>query len=239
MIIDGERLAREKEAELKPLVKPGLSLGIIVFDDDQAGQTYSRLKAEAGARLGIRVIKSNTEKVLEQWNQDKSIQGIMIQKPAYRGEEWERRWEEMVGRIKREKDVDGLREDSPFIQATVKAVELLIGDERGKIVVIGRGMVGRKLGQRLGVENLSSRDEALRVKTLAADILISATGREKLITAEMVKPGALVIDVGWPKGDVDFEAVKNIAGKITPVPGGVGPLSVVCLLENLIKSQYT
>ena len=96
--------------------------------------------------------------------------------------------------------------------------------------------MGKKLSQRLNAENISSRDKDLINQTQQADILISCSGRQGLI--KTVKPGAVVIDVGWPKGDVDFNSVKRVAGAITPVPGGVGPVTVICLLENLVKAVY-
>ena len=241
MIIDGEKLAREKEAQLKLKVKPGLKLAILVFKDDRAGQVYSRLKQEAGKRLGIEVIISNEPTKLAEWNQDASIQGVMIQRPGYRGKEFEKQWAQLVETIVPSKDVDGLRDNSYFIQATVRAVEVILRTlplRSDNVVIVGSGMVGRRLAVRFQALELSSRDKNLGNKTKEADILISCTGREKLITAEMVKPGAIVIDVGWPKGDVDFEAVKNKAGWITPVPGGVGPVTVVCLLENLVSTVY-
>jgi len=83
-----------------------------------------------------------------------------------------------------------------------------------------------------------SRTVNLSNFTKTADILISATGKAGLITKEMVKPGAVVIDVGYPKGDVDFENVKSVASFITPVPGGVGPLTVISLLENTLEMCY-
>lgn len=97
-------------------------------------------------------------------------------------------------------------------------------------------MVGRKLASRLQTAAISSKDKDLMKKICQADILITCCGREGLI--KTVKPGAVVIDVGWPKGDVDFNSVEKIAGAITPVPGGVGPITVVCLLENLIEAVY-
>lgn len=244
MIIDGVKIAEEREQKLKARVKPGTKLAILVFKADRAGQVYSRLKAEVAARLGIEVIKSSDPAMLTKWNQDNSIQGVMIQRPGYRGKEFEAQWIKLVGEINPKKDVDGLRENSFFIQATVRAVEEILEtvpfrNGTKKIVVVGRGMVGKKLAARLKGIGISSKDEKLTEKTREADILISATGREGLIKTEMVKPGATVIDVGWPKGDVDFEAVKNVAGAITPVPGGVGPVTVICLLENLVNSHYT
>jgi len=240
-IIDGAKIARELEKKLT--VKPGTSpcLGIIVFADDKAGQVYSRLKSEAAARVGINIVKSNSDSVLDEWNRDKSIHGILIQRPGYRGPEFEQYWKELVLRIAPDKDVDGLRADSKFVPATVKAVEKILYkfklDRAGKhIVVVGQGMIGRQLAARFEVQELSSKDKNLQEKVKEADVLITACGRQGLIKA--VKPGAIVIDLGWPKGDVDFAAVKNIAGWITPVPGGVGPVTVICLLENLVEAVY-
>ena len=184
--------------------------------------------------MGIKFIQSEDETIIEKWNRDASIHGILIQRPAYRGEKFEAHWQELVGKIAPQKDVDGLRPDSPFVPATVRAVELILKATAaaGKMLIIGRGMIGRALAKRLNAKNISSKDPALVKLALEADILIGASGRPGLI--KTVKPGAVVIDVGWPKGDVDFDAVKESAGAITPVPGGVGPVTVVCLLENLL-----
>ncbi|MDZ7586801.1 MAG: bifunctional 5,10-methylenetetrahydrofolate dehydrogenase/5,10-methenyltetrahydrofolate cyclohydrolase [Patescibacteria group bacterium] len=254
-IIDGEKLATAKEAVLKQQVPPGLKLAILAFKADRAGQVYSRLKEEAGKRVGIEVARFNyewqeteliREKILE-LNADQSWTGIMIQRPGYRGEKFEKEWIQLVNAIVPSKDVDGLRVDSPFVPATVRAVEnipfrngmtLRSGMKGKKIVIVGRGMVGKKLKERLRGENISSRDKDLAKKTKQAEVLICCSGREKLIKKEMVKLGAMVIDVGWPKGDVDFDEVVKVAGVITPVPGGVGPLTVVCLLENLMEAVY-
>lgn len=241
MIIDGVKIAQEREEKLKGRVKPGIKLAILVFKDDRAGQVYSRLKQEVGERLGIEVITSSDSGKLKEWNQDKSIQGIMIQRPGFKGEEWENQWRGLVGQIPLAKDVDGLRDDSKFIQATVRAVEVILQSlppRSGNVVVVGRGMVGRKLAERYQVLELSSKDQNLEEKIKSADILISATGKQGLIKPGMVKPGVVVIDVGWPRGDVDFKTVKDVAGWITPVPGGVGPISVICLLENLAEAVY-
>lgn len=239
-IIDGTKLAQELEVKLKITgIVP--CLGIIVFDNDRAGQVYSRLKTEAAARVGIKVITSSDPAVLAVWNNDSSIHGILIQHPGYRGPEFEKYWQKLVNKINPAKDVDGLRAGSRFVPATVKAVELILENTklaRGRAglsyIVVGRGMVGKALAKRLNAKNISSLDDNLITACLKADILISASGRQGLIKA--VKPGAIVIDLGWPKGDVDFAAVKNIAGAITPVPGGVGPVTVVSLLENLLQA---
>jgi methylenetetrahydrofolate dehydrogenase (NADP+)/methenyltetrahydrofolate cyclohydrolase len=241
-IVDGVKIAAKIEAELKEralrIIHSGVTpcLGIIVFDDDKAGQVYSRLKAEAAGRLGIKIVRSNKDSVLDQWNRDDSIHGIMIQRPGYRGPEFEKYWQELVVKIAPKKDVDGLRQDSVFVPATVRAVELILKTvaAQGNTLIIGRGMIGRALGKRLGAKNISSHDDNLTAEILKADILICASGRPRSIKS--VKPGATVIDIGWPKGDVDLEAVKDSASAVTPVPGGVGPVTVVSLLDNLLQA---
>jgi len=249
VIIDGVKLAAAKEADLRQKAPPGLKLAILAFKADRAGQVYSRLKAEAGARAGIEVARFNFDwqeikqmkAKLKELNRDNSYAGIMIQRPGYRGKEFEKYWRQLVSEIAPEKDVDGLRDDSLFVPATVKAVELLLDKfvndrQPNYILVVGRGTIGRGLAKRLKVKNISSQDPDLVKLSLEADILISCSGKMGLI--KVVKPGAVVIDVGWPKGDVDFSAVKKVAGAITPVPGGVGPITVICLLENLIEAVY-
>ena len=236
MIIDGVKIAREIEARLK---FPGTTpcLAVLVFKDDAAGQLYARLKAEAAQRLGIKFIQSKDETMIGKWNQDDSIHGILIQRPGYRGQEFEKYWDKLVLKIAPEKDVDGLRPDSKFIPATVKAVEKILATlppRGGNVLVVGRGMIGKQLAARFQVSAISSKAKNLEEKCHQADILITACGRENLI--KTVKPGAVVIDIGWPKGDVDFDSIKAVAGAITPVPGGVGPVTVVCLLENLLRA---
>lgn len=234
-LIDGRAIAAQIEAQLKAKVPPGLTLAILVLPDDQAGQTYTRLKIAAAGRVGIKVITAADPEVLDSWAADSLVSGILIQYPGWQGLEFARKWQGWINKIPLQKDVDGLRPDSPFVPATVKAVEKLI-PPRGGMLVIGRGMVGKSLSQRLKVKCLSSRDPGLAASVRQADVLITACGRPGLIKA--VKPGATVIDCGWPKGDVNFDAVKNTAGAITPVPGGVGPVTVACLLENLVEAVY-
>lgn len=245
LIIDGNRLARQLEAKLKiktaELKQKGIipQLAVLVLAGDAAGEVYAGLKEKAAARLGIKFKKIASAEEIEKLNQDPTVHGIMVQRPGYKGEEFEKEWVQLVNTIVPSKDVDGLRDDSPFVQATVKAVESIPfrnGMKGKKVLIVGRGMVGRKLSQRLKAKNISSKDPNLIKMSLEADILIACSGRPGLI--KTVKPGAVVIDVGWPKGDVDFDTVVKVAGAITPVPGGVGPITVVCLLENLIEAVY-
>lgn len=273
LIIDGVKLAAKRENKLKErlmiLFRHGemLQLVSLVMKNDEAGRLYSRLKQEAAERLGLifreKVIEKPEEiKVitdfLEKLNQDDQVTGIMIQRPGVSWgerqfktrERFETWWQKLVGKIESKKDVDGLTKNSPFVPATIKAVESLIdnfgdvGIENYRLVVVGsRGLVGRGLVKRLKAKGFLVKgidlSEAIGKATAAADVLISATGQPGLITERMVKPGAVVIDVGFPKGDVRFGEVKHKALAITPVPGGVGPLTVISLLENLVEAEYS
>ena len=245
MIIDGAKLAAERETALaekvRQLKQKGMipQLAVLVLPGDPAGETYAGLKQAAAARLGIKFKKISSAEEIGELNRDQTVHGIMVQRPGYKRAEFEKEWAQLVNTIVPGKDVDGLRDDSPFTQATVRAVGVILATlppRGGNVLIVGRGMVGKKLSQRLNAENISSRDKDLINQTQQADILISCSGRQGLI--KTVKPGAVVIDVGWPKGDVDFNSVKRVAGAITPVPGGVGPVTVICLLENLVKAVY-
>lgn len=236
MIFDGEKLARSIEAKLAGRVTAGLTLAILVLEADRAGLVYSALKAAVAGRLGIKVVQSHQPEVLADWAKDPAVNGILIQYPGWRGREFAQQWQTWVNRIPAKKDVDGLRPDSPFVPATVKAIEAILQSvgARGQTLVVGRGMVGRAAAKQLKAELISSGDPELIAKCQTADILVTACGKNKLIS--QVKNQAVVIDAGWPNGDVNFELVKNLARVITPVPGGVGPVTVVCLLENLLAT---
>lgn len=195
---------------------------------------------------------------------DGSVDGVMIQKPTKltwqeaTGEQdgfdvW---WKSLVGAVDPKKDVDCLTEvnlDKVYdgtwkvLPATVKAVlsvlEIALGglELSGKTAsVIGRSdIVGRPLAavlEQRGAEVCLFGSDVDSAVTREADVLISATGKTDLVGREMVKDGAVVIDVGAPKGDVKFDEVRGKAAFITPVPGGVGPMTVVSLLENLVDA---
>lgn len=244
LIINGNQLAKQLEAKLKiktdGLKQKGIipQLAVLVLPGDAAGKVYAGLKQAVAARLGIKFKKIASAEEIEKLNQDPAVHGIMIQRPGYKGEKFEREWVQLVKTIVPSKDVDGLRDDSPFIQATVKAVEVILSDipSRDGMLIVGQGMIGKALVKRLKAKGISSRADDLINQTKQADVLICCSGRPGLI--KTVKPGAVVIDVGWPKGDVDFDTVVKVAGAITPVPGGVGPITVVCLLENLVEAVY-
>ncbi len=238
MKIDGKSIAKEKETELKLRVEnfkrlTGRSpkLAIILAGDDPASKIYVAIKQKKARELGI-----DTE-IRQDLNTN--ADGIIVQLPGP---------EKLILQIPLEKDVDGLTVGSPFLPATVKAVLTVIASVAKQSlevwVVVGQGrLVGKPLADFLEKEgNIVIRCDIntkyLKAETLKGDILVVATGKEKLITADMVKPGAIVIDCGAPKPEVDTENVEKIAAAITPVPGGIGPLTVISLLENLVEAGY-
>lgn len=264
IVIDGHKLAEEKERELRKKVielekvkrRPGLA--VLVMEDDKSGQLYMNLKKKSAEKLGVNFYNyqfSDLEaekiiEVIEFLNKDNDIHGIVMQRPGLswgrkRGmkrEAFENWWNQVVEKIELVKDVDGLREKSEFTLAAVKAVLYLKEEIKGKVVVVGsKGLMGRRLMEflaknpKLKVVGVDIGDD-LKKELKLADTVITATGKHKLIKGEMVKNKVVVIDMGWPKGDVEFDTVSKKAKVITPVPGGIGPLTVVSLLENLIDS---
>lgn len=268
--------ARKRAAALKEKygVQPGLA--VIIVGHDPASEVYVRNKHKACEELGIysEVIEmaedSSKEEILariDSLNKDEKIHGILVQLPlpkALRSAE-----EEILDSIDPVKDVDGfhpvnvgrmVKGEEALLPCTphgcLKMLELAgIPLEGKKAVVVGRSnIVGKPMLHLLLAKNATvtvchSRTENLPAVTREADILVAAVGRPKFITAEMVKEGATVIDVGINRlppaepgakgklvGDVDFEAVKEVAGAITPVPGGVGLLTVAMLMENVVQA---
>lgn len=257
IIFNGKEFARKKELQLKKevnkLKKQGITpkLVSVLVGDNPASTMYVSLKKKAAERIGdildVRNWKQdagygNLIEEIKKLNKDKSIHGIMVQLPL--PADLKVHTKEVVEAIDPKKDVDGLRDDSPFLHATAKAIVQIIkvanADVSKKVCVIGaHGMVGRPLVKELKregyeVSECHSTTKDLKDRTLAADILVSATGQNNLIKVDMVKDGAIVIDVGSPKGDIDFESVSKRAAFITPVPGGVGPVTIVSLLDNLL-----
>lgn len=249
--------------------RPGLA--VILVGENPASQVYVRNKIKACHEAGMVSFdfpfpadvspKLVFDKIAE-LNQDPAVHGILVQLPlpAQFDEA------EVLAAIRPEKDVDGfhaanvgalMQGDPRFIPCTPYGVMKLLAetgvDLNGKeAVVIGRSnIVGKPMAMLLlhagcTVTVCHSRTKDLNAHTRRADILVAAIGKPKFVTADMVKPGALVIDVGINRlppeaggglcGDVDFEAVKPIAGAITPVPGGVGPMTIAMLLANTLTS---
>lgn len=248
-----EKLLEEVEAlEVKPC------LAIIQVGDDPRSSAYIRRKMSLGEKIGARVLlhqlpASVTEERLiesiENLNKDNKTHGIIVQLPL--PESFNK--EKIIEAISPLKDVDGLTSGSLFVPATARGVVSLLQHYNiaieGKLAtVVGRSaLVGKpttklleELGARVTVAHRETKD--LGEATRNSDILVVATGVPKLIKEEHVRRGQTVIDVGISieesrlVGDVDFEKVKDTVENITPVPGGVGPMTVVSLFENLLEA---
>lgn len=265
IIFDGKLFALQKNEELKKEVldlnTKGLfpHLASIVIGDNPASKLYVGLKKKAGEKIGIQVdvyyLSETTKKedlltLIDTLNKDKEVTGIMIQLPI--PGELSNYKAEIIGRILKEKDVDGLRDDSPFIHPTSKAAIEILNYAKSlssvsqtsisKICVVGAtGMVGKPLVKELKkigyeVVECDSQTENIKDFTLNADVVISATGVPYIIKKDMVKGGVIVIDIGSPRGDFE-EDISKKALFFTPVPGGVGPVTISCLMDNLIKAK--
>jgi methylenetetrahydrofolate dehydrogenase (NADP+)/methenyltetrahydrofolate cyclohydrolase len=246
--------------------QPGLA--VILVGDDPASHVYVRNKVKACEDAGIRSVKEQyaadmTEQALldriATLNADPAIHGILVQMPLPKHIDPHK----VIEAIATSKDVDGysvlsagelmtglegFRPCTPY--GCMKLIESTGVDLKGKhAVVIGRSnTVGKPMGLLLLQANATvtichSGTADLGYHTRQADIVVAATGRRNTLTADMVKPGAIVIDVGINRdengklcGDVDFAGIKEVASHITPVPGGVGPMTITMLLMNTIES---
>ncbi|MBM7702137.1 bifunctional methylenetetrahydrofolate dehydrogenase/methenyltetrahydrofolate cyclohydrolase FolD [Metabacillus iocasae] len=259
----------EEVAQLKEQgIVPGLS--VILVGDNPASHSYVKAKAKACEQIGVvsevlkRDVSITQEELLadiQQLNESPNVHGILVQLPLPKHIDEKA----VLNAISPSKDVDGFHPvsvgnmvigDECYLPCTPHGIIELIkrsGEEiSGKhAVVIGRSnIVGKPVSMLLLQENATvtiahSRTKDLSAVTKQADILVSAVGQPRLIKAEDVKEGAIVIDVGNTMeegklvGDIDFEAVKEKAGYITPVPGGVGPMTITMLLKNTVDAAKT
>jgi methylenetetrahydrofolate dehydrogenase (NADP+)/methenyltetrahydrofolate cyclohydrolase len=242
-------------------------LAMVLAGDDPASHRYVRGKARVAESLGIEtrdhllpasVSQAHLLALVQSLNQDPQVHGILVQMPLPGGLQAR----EVLHAVRPEKDVDGLhplnlgnllKGSTPMPPCTPAGVlELLrrTGVElRGKrAVVVGRSdLVGKPtaillLHEHATVTVCHSRTIDLEAECRRAEVLVTAIGRARLITAGHVRPGAVVIDVGQNQengclvGDVDFEAVRHLAAAITPVPGGVGPMTVTMLMKNTLAA---
>ena len=230
-------------------------LAIVLIGEDPASERYVQNKVAAAIEIGVTidvvrpVSPDEANEAIEFLAADDEIDGIVLQMPAPRGYDSAA----LISRIPAAKDIDGLRPDSPFLPATVAAiVELMeresISLDGQTVAVVGcYGMIGRALVRYLrskGVTPLEADIETLDLGevTRQATLLFSTTGKAGLITADLVKEDAILIDVGFTldaegkiRGDID-PSVDAIASARSPVPGGIGPLTVACLLKNLVTA---
>ena len=254
-----EALVKEKE------IRPGLA--VILVGEDPASKTYVRNKERACKRVGVhsevhRLPEETTEQevldLIDRLNQAPDIHGILVQLPlpSHISDK------ACIHAIKPEKDVDGFHPISAgnlligekgFLPCTPHGILVLLDrlgvELKGKhAVVVGRSnIVGKPvalllLRRHATVTVCHSRTADLGAVTRQADVLVVATGRPEMISGDMVKPGAVVIDVGVNKvgdrlvGDVEFTSASEVAGAITPVPGGVGPMTIIMLIKNTIEA---
>nr|WP_301553581.1 bifunctional methylenetetrahydrofolate dehydrogenase/methenyltetrahydrofolate cyclohydrolase FolD [Desulfuribacillus alkaliarsenatis] len=258
-----DSLTEEVKKLQKQDIQPGLA--VVIVGSDPASQTYVRAKAKACNNIGIysevyelpeEITEQQLLEKIDELNSDMRIHGILVQLPLPK----DINEQAVIERISADKDVDGFHilnagkllvgQDSYLPCTPAGCIELIkrTGEtlEGKHVVVIGRSnIVGKPVALLSLYENATvtichSRTQNLAEIVKQGDIVIAAVGRPKMITADMVKDGAIVIDVGINRvdgklvGDVDFEQVKDKASFITPVPGGVGPMTITMLLQNTI-----
>lgn len=243
--------------EVGKLLKAGIrpKLAIIQVNDDPVINTYVRLKRQYGVDIGVDVVlytpkQADTPKLLDKLNKNESVHGMIVQLPLVDPSQTD----EIVNLIASGKDVDALGQDAPFDPATPTAILWLLAgygiDLKDKgVVIIGRGkLVGaplRGMLERDGIQpKIGHRGvEDLKAMTLAADVIISAANNPGILKSDMVKPGAVVVDAGT--ANEEGKTVGNAASElyerdditITPTRGGVGPLTVCALFENVIRAS--
>jgi methylenetetrahydrofolate dehydrogenase (NADP+)/methenyltetrahydrofolate cyclohydrolase len=250
-------------------ITPGLA--VILVGEDPASQVYVKNKKIACEKVGVNSIEHRLPadhpedkliELIETLNKDDQVHGILVQLPLPKHISEVK----VLYTILPEKDVDGFHPvnvgklmigEADFLPCTPAGIqELLIRSgtkiEGAEVVVVGRSnivgkpianiLLQKKDGANATVTVCHTRTKDMASHTKRADILIVAAGKPKAVTADMVKKGAVVIDVGVNRlesglcGDVDFDGVKEVAAKITPVPGGVGPMTITMLLKNTIKA---
>lgn len=261
-----EQLRLRCEALSQRGVQPGLA--VVLVGEDPASQIYVRNKERACKQIGIRSIahrlpadtpQADVEALVLALNADPQVDGILVQCPLPKGMDEPH----ILSLVDPNKDVDGFHTinvgklvtgGKGFVSCTPKGCMELIrrtginlsGKEAvvvGRSNVIGKPMALLLLAEDATVTVCHSRTVDLSAHTRRADILVAAVGRPRMITGDMIKPGAVVIDVGINRladgkvvGDVDFDTASEVAGYLTPVPGGVGPMTIAMLMENTLES---
>ncbi len=265
-----KQLRAQVAADTAQLKAQGLTpgLAVVLVGDNPASQVYVRNKVKACEEAGLHSVLEKYDASMSEadllarvdaLNNDDRIHGILVQLPLPAHIDAQK----VIEAISPAKDVDGFHIASAGALMTgmpgfwpctpygcMKMLESIGYDLRGKhAVVIGRSnIVGKPMALMLLQQDATvtvahSRTQNLKALTLQADVIVAAVGKRNVLTADMVKPGAVVLDVGMNRndegklcGDVDFEGVKEVAGYITPVPGGVGPMTITMLLVNTLES---
>ena len=273
-------IVAELKAEVAALPGRRPCLALVRVGDDPASVSYVRKKEQTAAEIGVEgrgilppvtITQAELESLIDQLNADPAVDGILVQSPL------PKHLDELAifRRVAPHKDVDGFNtlnlgkvaqeDDTGFVACTPAGIMELLArsgvDLKGKhVVVLGRSLIVGKpvallaLQKRAGANGTvticHSGTRDLPAITRLADVLIAAIGRAEFVTADMVKPGAVVIDVGINRvpdatkktgyrltGDVHFPTVAPVSSKITPVPGGVGPMTVAMLMKNTVKAR--
>jgi len=256
-------------------IVPGLAT--VLVGEDPASVSYVTAKRKACDQIGVNSFhnelpaetsEEDVLKLVDELNRNDQVNGILVQLPLPKHVDESK----VLYAINPDKDVDGFHPvnvgrlvigQELFPPCTPAGIQELIvrsgtPTEGAELVVVGRSnivgkpisimMLQKKPGANATVTVCHTRTRDMAAHTLRADILVVAAGKAKAVTADMVKPGATVIDVGVNRigftasgkaklvGDVDFEAVKEVAGKITPVPGGVGPMTITMLMRNTVRA---
>ena len=265
-----KQLRAQVAADTAALKAQGLTpgLAVILVGDNPASQVYVRNKVKACEDAGLHSVLEKYESTMteadllarvEALNNDSTIHGILVQLPLPAHINAQK----VIEAISPAKDVDGFHIASAGALMTgmpgfwpctpygcMKMLESIDYDLKGKhAVIIGRSnIVGKPMALMLLQKDATvtvahSRTQNLKALTLQADLIVAAVGKRNVLTADMVKPGAVVLDVGMNRndegklcGDVDFDGVKEVADYITPVPGGVGPMTITMLLVNTLES---
>ena len=260
-IIDGKRIAKEIKDKLKEEVSvlkergTKICLAVIQVGQDAASSVYVNNKKKACAYIGIDSVsyelkEATTEaelvELIEKLNHTEKVHGILVQLPLPAHIDEDR----IIRTISPDKDVDGFHPvnvgrlwlgETGFVSCTPAGIIQLL--KYSGIEIAGKPMAALLLRENGTVTVAHSRTADLKEVTRRADILIAAVGQTKMITAEYIKEGAVVIDVGMHRdaqnhlcGDVDFEDVYSRASAITPVPGGVGPMTIAMLMNNCVQA---
>jgi len=250
-ILDGRTLSQEIINSLKTKNLNGISLHIILVGDDSNSQKYVELKQKKCNEIGLKCIvhrlpvdtpQKDIIDLINQLNGDLSVTGFFIQLPLPSTIDKQK----AISSISPKKDVDGLIENSPFTPAVVRGVISLLKKyqlrfaEKNAVIINDSKLIGIPLKNILEKENClvticNEFTENIQKISRGADYVFSATGVKGLVTSDYIKPGAVVVDIGG--GDVDFTDVSPLCSYITPTIGGVGPMTIACLLQNLVESK--
>ena len=264
-IIDGKKIAQEILEDVKTEIDKNsleVKLDIVQIGNDEATNIYIKHKVARASEVGIKtqvhkyddsVSQEEVLNLITKLNVDSTVTGFFIQTPIPKHLDLS----VLVSAIDPKKDVDGMNpynlgrllhgSANALVSATAIACLTALKHTNvslpgkhavivGRSAIVGKPLMGLLLAKDCTVTICHSKTQNLKEICKTADILVTATGKPGLITADFVKSGAVVIDCGSPKAEVEFEGVKDIAGYITPVPGGIGPLTIASLLKNCIKT---